>query len=419
MQASCAYGITELLGGLCVTVAVFSSCSASAQDFSAIAPALPHISTVIKKLCGEQPSFSADATVDLTETGSTQTMMIMPSKFTFSGNDMRWDLDAGQMSGSAMPPEAAAALRDAKLDKMCFIARLDKKAGYVVFPGVQAYIYFPIPESEISQALETAKDIKLKTEVLGKETVDGYDCTKNRITVPKEADLHEEAIVWSAAILKNYPIKLEIGTPDGKMIFHFRDVKFDTPPVGTFDVATNLVCKASSQEIMEFAKQQQEQREGLNPLPPSDVGVKARILHWGITTPGNGVKVNAPDDPTGNHLFVTPGTTTLETETNRIPARLGVSFGCYCEVSGLPQKLGDKTEIQTVWTYPQMVKPDGSISKWFASADLSRINTDGGVRGWVGYRFEKDFELVLGEWKFELRYEGKTLATQTFTIYRE
>ncbi|MGA2279194.1 MAG: DUF3859 domain-containing protein [Verrucomicrobiota bacterium] len=404
-------------GVVCVAVAAFCTCFASAQDLSSLAPALPHIYTVIKKLCGDQPAFSASASLEVTTTGSTNSMM-MPSKFTFFGNDMRWDLDAGQMTGE-MSPEAAAALREANLDKICFIARLDKKVCYVIFPRVQAYASFPIPGADISEALTTAKNINLKTEVLGKETMDNYACTKNRITVPGEAKFHEEAIVWAATELNNYPIRIDLITPNGSLLFHFRDIKLTPPPPNTFEVDTNYVLKADSQEIMEFAKQQQEQREGLNPLPPSDVGVEGRILHCGITTSGSGVKINAPDDPTGKHLLVTPGTTTLETETNRIPARLGIAFGCYCEVSGLPQQLGDKAEIEAVWTYPPMVKPDGSISKGFSAADLSRINTDGGVRGWVGYRFEKDFELVSGEWKFELRYEGKTLAKQSFTVYRE
>jgi hypothetical protein len=43
-------------------------------------------------------------------------------------------LDAGRMTGE-MPPEAAVALTQAKLDKVCFITSLDKKMGYVVFPG--------------------------------------------------------------------------------------------------------------------------------------------------------------------------------------------------------------------------------------------------------------------------------------------
>jgi hypothetical protein len=403
-----------------ILAAVWFFCgSVTAQDFSSLAPVLPQISTIIKKISGAPPSFSANATVELTEAGSTNSMIVMPSKFTFADNKMRWDLDAGQMSGSIMSPEASLALRNAKLDQICFIERLDKKAEYVVFPGAQAYLNVPIPESELSNTLEKAENIKLKTEVLGKETLDGYDCTKSRITVPAEANLHEEAIVWSASELKNYPIKLEIDTRAGRVAFHFRDVKFDAPPAGVFEVATNFACRASSQEIMDFAGQQQKQGGVLNPPRSSDDGVEARILHFGITTSGNGIKVDAPDDPTGKHLLFRTGTLALKTETNRIPARVGVSFGCYSEVSGLFSKFGERAEVEITWTYPPMVKRDGSISKGFTFKEMPWVNHDGVARCWAGYRFDNDFELVPGAWRLDVRYEGKTLATQIFTVFLE
>jgi len=67
---------------VCVAVAAIFPSAALAQDFSSLALALPHVFIVIKKTCGESPSFSADAVLELTETGSTNAMMVMPSKFT-------------------------------------------------------------------------------------------------------------------------------------------------------------------------------------------------------------------------------------------------------------------------------------------------------------------------------------------------
>lgn len=209
--------------------------------------------SVIKKLCGGQPSFSANATFELTETGSTNVMMKVPSVLTFSGNDMRWDWDAGQMTGNIMPPEISKALRDAKLDKINFISRFDEKAGYVVFPGVCAYVSNSIPDSEISRILRKAESVQLKSEVVGKEIADGYDCTKTRITIPEETKFHESATVWSASELTNHPVKLELDIPDGKLTFHFRNVKFDAPPAGSFDIATNFVRKANAQDILDVA----------------------------------------------------------------------------------------------------------------------------------------------------------------------
>lgn len=196
------------------------------------------------------------------------------------------------------------------------------------------------------------------------------------------------------------------------------DKFINNPSNGTRNVAANIAGKSSSQETMALVKQQKVQSEELNP-PPTDVVVAARILQRGIIRTGKVKEATALDDPTGRHLTVKTSSVFLETDTSRIPARIGISFGCFCEVSGLKKKFGDNAEVETVWTYPVMLKPDGSISRGFSFPDLSTANLDGKGRGWSGYRFEKDFELVPGEWRLELRYQGRTLATQVFTVYRE
>ena len=68
---------------------------------------------------------------------------------------------------------------------------------------------------------------------MGKEIVDGYSCTKTRITIPEEAKFQESATVWSAPELTNRPVKLELDIPDGTLIFHFRNVTFDAPPAAS------------------------------------------------------------------------------------------------------------------------------------------------------------------------------------------
>jgi hypothetical protein len=106
----------------------------------------------------------------------------------------------------------------------------------------------------------------------------------------------------------------------------------DNPSSGTRNVAGNNAGKSSSQETLALVKQQQGQSEELK-LPTTNVVVTARILQRGITRTGKTREVAAPDDPTGRHLL--SSSIFLETDTNRIPARIGVSFGCFCEVSGL------------------------------------------------------------------------------------
>jgi hypothetical protein len=228
--------------------------SVLAQDWSALEPVMPRIATLFDKLGCKSSAFSADATVELTETGNPQPMSL-PSRFVFVGPNMRWEIDAGKASGSDLPPEITAALRRAKLDKICLIDRFDKKVSYVVFAGVGAYLSNSIPTATASNILTQAASVKFETETLGKELVDGFDCTKKKMTIPAEAGLHEYVLVWTAAALSNYPVKLVMVTAAGNVNMHFRNVKFDPPPPDTFEVSANFVCKTDSQEIIEFAKQ--------------------------------------------------------------------------------------------------------------------------------------------------------------------
>jgi hypothetical protein len=153
-----------------------------------------------------------------------------------------------------------------------------------------------------------------------------------------------------------------------------------------------------------------------NPAEAPATEVQGRILQYGIATSGSGTSVNAPNDPTGKHLILKPGTIHLETATNRIPARIGVAFGCFCEISGLVPTNADV--LTAVWTYPPMLKPDGAFSTGFAFTHELRIARDGRAIGWVGYHFEYPYELVPGEWRLELKYKAKSIATQEFTVYK-
>ncbi len=155
-------------------------------------------------------------------------------------------------------------------------------------------------------------------------------------------------------------------------------------------------------------------------LPPtSPAKPVACILSRGIfAKPTDKLTINAETDPTGQHQFIT-SRPTLKTETNRIPAKLGILFGIACEISGLEQIAGDLIDVQTVWEYPVMAKPNKSPSKGFTSNEPQKVDSEGRAFCFAGYAFENDFELVPGAWSVEVRCKGKILASQAFTVFRE
>lgn len=237
--------------GLALLLIAFSFCNRMvAQDFSQLAPMLPNVSSVVKKLCGEVPTFSADGAV-IFAGGDLKAPMVMPSQFTFHDSNMRWDVDGSRLEG--FPEGTTNTLKVSKLDKIRFVFQAQKKKQYLIFENLRVYLESSIPESVIAEVLQEAKGIKLETKVLGSETLEGYACTKKSVTIPAEAELNQEAIIWTANELKEFPVKIQLKTGNGDVIFQFRNVKFNIPPADTFEAGTNFVQKADSREIVAYA----------------------------------------------------------------------------------------------------------------------------------------------------------------------
>lgn len=144
--------------------------------------------------------------------------------------------------------------------------------------------------------------------------------------------------------------------------------------------------------------------------------VKGTILSWGIAEKlPERISVNFAGDPTGRHHFVRPGAVAF-IETNQIPAKLGVSFGLSCEISGLQEHAGNAVEIETVWAYPPMTTPKGESNSGYSTIEPRIVRAGGRCWCLAGYVFEKDYELVPGKWRVEFRYRGKTIIAHEFNV---
>jgi hypothetical protein len=108
---------------------------------------------------------------------------------------------------------------------------------------------------------------------------------------------------------------------------------------------------------------------------------------------------------------------TITTTTNRIPAKLGVAFGLAYEISNPAAKDGDEMNVDVVMSSPTITSPDGSSSKGFSSSN-KYIVKDRKAWGVAVYRFDHDYELAPGLWRFEISVGGKFLCSQDFTVYR-
>src|SRR5205814_1419423 len=65
--------------------------------------------------------------------------------------------------------------------------------------------YMTLPMSP--EELEAAEKAAVKTEILGRETLDGHACVKNKITITPPKGEPQTFTVWNATDLKDFPIQ--------------------------------------------------------------------------------------------------------------------------------------------------------------------------------------------------------------------
>ena len=74
-------------------------------------------------------------------------------------------------------------------------------------------------------------------------------------------------------------------------------------------------------------------------------------------------------------------------------------------------------DLRKVLIHPDMTLPDGSISNGWDRTFRGRTSA-GQVIAFDGYVFNEDYELVEGEWTFQIWFRDKMLVEQKFTTYR-
>jgi hypothetical protein len=193
-------------------------------------PRGPQLSGGTAKLFGDNSSFSA--TMEMQTKDQSGGDVTMPGKIAFSEGKSRFEMDMSEVKGGPMSPQQAAQMKAMGMSTMVIISRPDKKATYLIFPGLQAYLETPMTETEAGSANAS---FKLETTELDKEKVDGHPCIKNKAVVTDDKGNKEESTVWNATDLKNFPVKI-VKTEDGKpSTLLFKDVKLAKPEAAQFD----------------------------------------------------------------------------------------------------------------------------------------------------------------------------------------
>ena len=109
----------------------------------------------------------------------------------------------------------------------------------------------------------------------------------------------------------------------------------------------------------------------------------------------------------------------LSETTNRIPMVKDTYFAYRYRILDLPKEEVKKpvVELRKVLIHPVMTLPDGSTSTGWDRTFRGRTSV-GQVIASDGYAFNEDYELVAGDWTFQIWYRDQMLVEQKFAVYQ-
>jgi hypothetical protein len=199
-------------------------------------------------LFGSNTAFSARAEFIVLNRDQKE-MENMPLNYAFSSGKMRMDIDLGQFKSTEVPVQFLSTLKQFGMDQTTVIARPDRKLTWSVYPRAKSYAEIPMPKDEIS-----AQGAKYKIDKTpeGRETVDGHDCAKFKITLTNAKGEKTDATVWSATDLRSFPIQMRMAIDaDSIMVIKFRDVKLVPPDDREFEVPGALTKFESPEALLD------------------------------------------------------------------------------------------------------------------------------------------------------------------------
>jgi len=210
------------------------------------APGGPHLGGATGKLFGDNQTFSA--TMEMGVTDKSGQPMTMPGKISFDTGKTRFEINMADMKGGQMPPNAAEQMKSMGMDQVVSISRPDKKTAYVVYPGLQSYA--EVQPSKADSAPPNS-DYKVEITEIGKETVDGHPCVKNKVVVTDKEGTKHESTVWNATDLKKFPVKIQTTEQSGDVIMLFKNVTLAKPAASLFDPPADFKKYDNIQQLMQ------------------------------------------------------------------------------------------------------------------------------------------------------------------------
>ncbi len=221
----------------------------------------PRFDASLSKLFGDNSAFSANLDFETKDARRGETMT-MPGKIAFHEGKSRFEMDLTQVRGGSIPPEVSAQMKEMGMGSMIIISRPDKKIAYMIYPGMKAYTE---NETKDLQDAKAADQWKIESTELGKETVAGHPCIKNKVVVTDDKGEKHESTVWNATNLKQFPVKIQTADRGTEVIMVFKDIKLAKPDSAQFEPPKDFKRYDSMQAL--FQEEMMKRLGGAGDLP--------------------------------------------------------------------------------------------------------------------------------------------------------
>jgi len=206
------------------------------------------VNTALTKLFGNHTSFSGKAEVQMS--GGATGDMTMTMDMAMLEGKVRSDIDMGTMKSAQLPPDAVQAMKQMGMDRMASIVTPQENTMCLIYPGLKSYAEMALPRDEAAAMKETYN--VEKTEV-GKETVAGRATVKHKVTITDSKGKKQEALMWTAPDLKDFPVKIEMTEQGSTIAITYKDVKLAKPDAALFLPPKEFTKHANVQALMQAA----------------------------------------------------------------------------------------------------------------------------------------------------------------------
>ena len=134
------------------------------------------------------------------------------------------------------------------------ISRPDKNETYLIYPGLKSYV---VQSGEAGETKAAAQEADVKRTEIGKETVDGRECTKYKVTVKDDEGKEREFTMWAAQDLKGFPVKMETMNEGMPTTITYKNMSSNKPEESLFQVPPDFKRYPDMATMMQEAMMQE------------------------------------------------------------------------------------------------------------------------------------------------------------------